>query len=369
MYLEEFSFRFEHVPGLRTPAENFAGFGHPVVVVHLAEVRVVDPDRDGPWAGVIRHRQCQGSCQTPSPNRRVCHQNMKLIRIFLGRATPNPEKGGCDDEYNQHHDAESTEESTPTLRRLRTVSRNRFHAVSLPAVRPRLGDSPPRAVAFEFEFRGVLNGRSDKEEFLSDVVIDRRTRRAEAAAAARYGGADIGASLSGFFAGLGALAFAGALVAAGANELDYQLNLIDLQGEITEASIVGAAVAVVVVFLTFLFGGWVAGRMSRFAGGKNGMGAGLWLLIFAAIFALLGALVGPEFNAFATAGLPDWFSQIRSDVRTTSGLILAAVFAIAALLGGYAGGRLGDRYNEKVDATMVHATDTPCGHGSHRHHH
>lgn len=191
---------------------------------------------------------------------------------------------------------------------------------------------------------------------MSDVV-DRRTRRAEARTAARYGGADFGASLSGFFAGLGALTFIGSLVVAGANELDYQLNLIDIEGEISEASMIGAAIAVAVVFLTFLFGGWVAGRMSRFDGGKNGMGAGLWLLVFAAIFALLGAWVGPEFNAFGTAGLPDWFSAIRSDVRTTTGLILAAVFAVAALLGGYAGGRIGERYNQRVDTSLVHSAD------------
>lgn len=139
--------------------------------------------------------------------------------------------------------------------------------------------------------------------------------------------------------------------------VDYQLNLIDIEGEISEASMIGAAIAVAVVFLTFLFGGWVAGRMSRFDGGKNGMGAGLWLLVFAAIFALLGAWVGPEFNAFGTAGLPDWFSAIRSDVRTTNGLILAAVFAVAALLGGYAGGRIGERYNQRVDTSLVHSAD------------
>lgn len=28
MYFEEFSFRFEHVPGLRTPTENFGWFRH-----------------------------------------------------------------------------------------------------------------------------------------------------------------------------------------------------------------------------------------------------------------------------------------------------------------------------------------------------
>jgi hypothetical protein len=193
---------------------------------------------------------------------------------------------------------------------------------------------------------------------LSDGVIDGRTRRAEAVTAARYGGADLGASLSGFFAGLGALVFVGSLVAAGANELDYQLNLIDIEGEVTEASMIGAAIAIIVVFLTFLFGGWVAGRMSRFEGGKNGLGAGLWLLVLSAIFALLGALVGPEFNAFGPAGLPDWFSAIRSDVRTTGALVVAVLFAVAALLGGYAGGRLGERYNQRVDTSLVNAADS-----------
>jgi hypothetical protein len=163
--------------------------------------------------------------------------------------------------------------------------------------------------------------------------------------------------LSGFFAGFGALVFVGALVAAGANELDYQLNLIDTQGEILQASVAGAAIALVVVFLTFLFGGWVAGRMSRFDGGKNGMGAGLWLLVLSAIFALLGALIGPEFNAFGPAGLPDWFSAIRSDVRSAGALVLALLFAVAALLGGYVGGRIGERYNERVDTSLVNSAD------------
>jgi len=192
---------------------------------------------------------------------------------------------------------------------------------------------------------------------LGDVVVDRRTRRAEAVAAARHGGADLAASLSGFFAGLGALAFASALVAAGANELDFQLNLVDVDGAMTDSSIVGAVIALAVVFLTFLFGGWVAGRMARFDGGKNGLGAGLWLLVLSAVFAVLGALVGPELNAFGPAGLPDWFSAIRPDVRSTAAIVSAVVFAAVVLLGGYLGGKLGERYNQRVDASLVNADE------------
>jgi hypothetical protein len=166
------------------------------------------------------------------------------------------------------------------------------------------------------------------------------------AATARHG-ADAGASLSGMFAALGALAFLGALIAAGANTLDYQLNLIDLEGEVTEATLIGSAVALGVVFLAFLFGGWVAGRMAEFDGGINGLGAGLWLLVLAAIFALLGALVGPEFNAFGPAGLPDWFSSIRSDVRSPVALAILAAFIAVVLAGGYLGGRAGEAFNRR----------------------
>jgi hypothetical protein len=187
------------------------------------------------------------------------------------------------------------------------------------------------------------------------MASETRTAVARARTARKYGGADFPASLSGLFAALGALAFVGSLILAGANGLDYQLNLIDIEGETLEASLAGAAVALAVIFVVFVFGGWVAGRMARYDGAINGMGAGLWLLLLSAIFALLGALVGPEYNAFGPAGLPDWFSAIRSDVRTTTAIILMVLFSAAALGGGYLGGRLGEEYNRKVDARLTAA--------------
>jgi hypothetical protein len=192
------------------------------------------------------------------------------------------------------------------------------------------------------EFAGYLNLVIQKEESVSDVA--HYSQAPVTAATARHG-ADLGASLSGMFAALGALAFLGALIAAGADSLDYQLNLIDLEGQVSEATLVGSAVALGVVFLAFLFGGWVAGRMAQFDGGINGLGAGLWLLVLAAIFALLGALVGPEFNAFGQAGLPDWFSSIRSDVRTPVAFAILAAFIAVVLAGGYLGGRAGEAFN------------------------
>jgi hypothetical protein len=186
---------------------------------------------------------------------------------------------------------------------------------------------------------------------MSDVAHYRTQGNIEAAR--RNGGAEFGASIAGMFAALGLLTFIGALVAAGANQLDYQLNLIDLEGELLELSAVGALVALVAVFLAFVFGGWVAGRIARYEGAKHGMGSGLWLLVLAGIFALLGALVGPEYNAFGPAGLPDWFSAIRSDVRTGGSILILAAAILAVLGGGYVGGRLGETFHRKADDAVV----------------
>jgi hypothetical protein len=169
----------------------------------------------------------------------------------------------------------------------------------------------------------------------------------------KSGGADIGASLSGMFAALGALAFLGAVIVALATEFDYQLDLIDSEGAVVEASIAGTVAAVIVVFVAFLFGGWVAGRMTRGDGGMSGLGAGLWLLVLGAIFALLGALVAPELNAFAAAELPDWFSALTEENRTTAGIVALVVFAAAVLFGGYVGGRLGESNDHRHTTVQV----------------
>jgi MFS family permease len=186
------------------------------------------------------------------------------------------------------------------------------------------------------------------------VTDNTQTARARRVAARTHGGADIPASLSGMLASLGLLTFLAALIAAGANRLAYQLNTIDVGGEVLELSLAGAVVALIVVFVAFLFGGWVTGRMSRFDGAVNGMGAGLWLLLLAAVFALLAGLAGAEYNAFGSVGLPDWYSAIRRDVRTADALVLMVLFAVAVLAGGYLGGRIGENFNRRVDDDVVH---------------
>lgn len=172
----------------------------------------------------------------------------------------------------------------------------------------------------------------------------------------RYGKSDILASVIGMFAGFGTLVFLGALIAAGAGGIDYQLNIINEEGTLDEASLVGLIVAAIFVFASFIVGGFAAGRMSRYNGGMNGLGAGLWMILLVAIFAALGAWVGAEYNAFNRAELPNWFAQIDVDDLTAMAAIASAVLVVATLAGGYIGGRLGETYHTRVDAALIDAT-------------
>jgi hypothetical protein len=169
----------------------------------------------------------------------------------------------------------------------------------------------------------------------------------------RFGGADVVAAVFGMLAALGSLVFLGALIVAGAGGIEYQLNLIDIDGNLQELQLAGSIVAVVVLFLSFLAGGWATGRMARYDGGANGLGAGLLFVLLVAVFGALGTWAGTEYNAFANAGLPDWFSQFDAQDVTAQAIALGVAGIVAVLTGGYVGGRIGQAYHQQADAALV----------------
>lgn len=174
----------------------------------------------------------------------------------------------------------------------------------------------------------------------------------------RFGGIDTPASLGGMFAILGALVFLSSLIAAGAGGLAFQMNAIDIEGNLQEIEVVGMILAAAVVFVSALLGGWVAARMARFDGVMNALGSALWLLLLIAVFAALGAWVGAEYNAFQQAGLPDWFSQLDIDDLSLD-VIIASIVGVVALIGGaLLGGAIGEAYNRKVTAALADSRTT-----------
>jgi hypothetical protein len=162
----------------------------------------------------------------------------------------------------------------------------------------------------------------------------------------RFGGFDPGAAISGALAAVGMTALVGGL-AGGLGTVGYQLDVErDTQTLSTGGFIAGLAVLV----LSFLVGGWVAGRVGRYDGGKNGLGAAVIFVVLSAVVAGLGAWFGDQYNVFANLELPQWFT---TQANSATGILSAVVALIVVLGAGWLGGKAGEHYHRKADAYLA----------------
>ena len=167
-------------------------------------------------------------------------------------------------------------------------------------------------------------------------------RQAVAVQRSRFGGTSWGAAFFGWLSATGLAVPLLVLVAAAGTGL----GLTD--GASTEAiGLRGAVALLVVLFVAYLAGGYVAGRMSRFDGVRQGLA--VWLVGLVVVLVLSGAvaLIGSEFNVLARLELPR--IPVGEGSATTAGLGTLAAVAGAALLGALLGGALGTRYHRRVD--------------------
>ena len=114
------------------------------------------------------------------------------------------------------------------------------------------------------------------------------------------------------------------------------------------AGIVSAIVVLVILLIAYYAGGYVAGRMARFNGAKQGVAVWLWAILIAIVVAILAAVAGSQFNILANLnGLPRL--PIGEGTLTTAGIITAVVALAASLVGAVLGGLAGMRFHRKVD--------------------
>jgi MFS family permease len=164
-----------------------------------------------------------------------------------------------------------------------------------------------------------------------------------------YGGINWGASFFGWLVAVGIAALLTALLsAAGAAIAISEIeNAGEAAGSADTVGIVGGLLILVVALIAYFAGGYVAGRMSRFDGGRQGLGVWIWGIVVAIVLAILGAIAGSEWNLFAGLELPR--IPVDEGDLTTGGVIVLVIVLIGTLLAAMAGGKAGERYHRKVD--------------------
>lgn len=194
-----------------------------------------------------------------------------------------------------------------------------------------------------------------------DGVDDRREAGALAAerrqVAARereaFGGVKVGAAFFGWLTAFGMatlltalLAATGAALGLGVEDVDAAADAVGLDGE--TIGWIGAIALLVILFLAYYCGGYVAGRMARFNGVVQGLAVWVWALVIAIVVALLGVVIGSRFDVFADLNFFPRIPLSEGDL-TVAGIVTAVVVAIASLGGAILGGKAGTHYHRKVD--------------------
>lgn len=166
----------------------------------------------------------------------------------------------------------------------------------------------------------------------------------------RFGGIKWGSAFFGWLTATGlAVLLLAAISAAGvAVGVNQGLPTTDeATANADTAGIIGAIIALVVLFLAYLGGGYVAGRMARFDGVRQGIAVWLVGIIILALIAVLVAVAGSQYDLLGQLNLPT--IPVDSSTLTVGGIIALVAALLVTLLAAILGGILGTRFHRKVD--------------------
>ncbi|WP_445256128.1 hypothetical protein [Nocardioides aurantiacus] len=175
-------------------------------------------------------------------------------------------------------------------------------------------------------------------------------RRDDAHAREKFGGANLGAAFFGWMVAVGMTVLLTGILAAVATAVGYSGTLSQTDAENNAETIgLGAAIALLVVLLVAYYsGGYVAGRMSRFDGGRQGLLVWVIALVVTVAAAALAAVAGDQYNVLDRVDVPRIGMPSAGDL-TTAGIVVGIAVLLGTLLAAMAGGKVGQRYHRRVD--------------------
>lgn len=163
----------------------------------------------------------------------------------------------------------------------------------------------------------------------------------------RFGGARPGAAFFGWLVAVGMTVLLSAVAAAVGIAVGTGMNLDPRGADATAIGLTGAVVLLAVLLVAYFAGGYVAGRLARFDGTRNGVLAWLVGVLASVIVAVVGAVLGSQADVAARLRLPPLPGDLMS--LTISGVIVLAVVLLGTLAAAALGGRMGERFHNRVD--------------------
>lgn len=189
---------------------------------------------------------------------------------------------------------------------------------------------------------------------MATLIETRRDRRALADEAG-MGPFSLPSVLAGVLVGYGAFGVVAAITAGVLNAIGVDTTELT-DNDWRQLGIGGAAAVCFVLFLSWFFGGYVAGRMARRAGAMNG----LLVFVFGILVAAgVGAVVGTQADSEVVMdNLRSFGIPTSGEEWTAIGSIAGICAVVSMLLGSLLGGMKGERWHGLLvsrahDATVV----------------
>jgi MFS family permease len=169
----------------------------------------------------------------------------------------------------------------------------------------------------------------------------------------RFGGIKWGSAFFGWLTALGTAVLLSALLAAVGSALG--VSFPGTAGEAGRdldltrtAGVVGAVAAAAVLLVAYYCGGYVAGRMARFDGAKQGLAVWVWTIVVTVVVAVLAAFAGDRFDVSGRIdGLPKL--PVSGGALTLTAIVAALAALAVALAGAVLGGLAGMWFHRRVD--------------------
>ena len=192
--------------------------------------------------------------------------------------------------------------------------------------------------------------RLDEAETRAEV---RREGYGEGEARDRFGGTNWGSAFFGWLVAIAMAILLSSIVGAIATAIGASGQVSQTEAERAAGTIglAAAAVLLVIMLIAYYTGGYVAGRMSRFHGGRQGLAVWLIGLVVTLVAVALGVIFGSQYNLLDRVDLPRM--PIPTDQLGTGGIVTAVVVLVATLLAAMSGSKVGQRYHNKVDRAVV----------------
>jgi hypothetical protein len=185
-------------------------------------------------------------------------------------------------------------------------------------------------------------------------AIETRRDRSALARDAGFGSVSLVGVIAGVLCAYGAVAILAALAGGILSALGIDTDFTN--DEWRQVGAGGAVVLGLVLFLSYLFGGYVAGRMARRAGALNGALVFVFgILLVAGVAAAVGTQTGTDtvMSNLRSMGVPT-----SGDEYAALGTFAGLAAIVAMLLGSIFGGILGERWHGKL---VTRAMDPAVG--------